>query len=116
MTLLNNKGYLKNTRKELRNNSTKAEKYLWEYLKGSQLGGFKFRRQHSIGRYILDFYCPKLKVSIELDGEIHNQREEYDNIRTKYIEACGIHEIRFSNQEVLDNIETILQKLKIYIK
>ncbi len=68
MTELNNKKYLKSTRKDLRNNPTSAEKILWEHLKGSNFYGYKFRRQHSIGRYILDFYCPELKISIELDG------------------------------------------------
>ncbi|MDD2871934.1 MAG: DUF559 domain-containing protein, partial [Candidatus Gracilibacteria bacterium] len=78
MTLLNNKIRLKVTRKELRNNCTESEKYLWNYLKGSKFHGLKFRRQHSIDRYIVDFYCTKYKIAIEIDGNVHIERQEYD--------------------------------------
>jgi very-short-patch-repair endonuclease len=72
---LNNKPILKNYRKGLRNNMTEAEIVLWKYLKGSQLDGKKFRRQHSFGNYILDFYCAPLKLAIELDGASHFTEE-----------------------------------------
>jgi len=68
---LNNINYLKDTRKYLRNNLTEAESLLWEVLKGKKLAGRKFRRQHSIGYYIVDFYCPSEKLIIELDGQHH---------------------------------------------
>ena len=58
-------------RKELRNNMTKAEKILWEYLKNKKLEGYKFRRQYSVDSFIIDFYCPKVKLGIEVDGEVH---------------------------------------------
>ena len=112
MTILNNQNRLKNTRKILRNNSTETEKILWWYLKWSKFLWLKFRRQHSIWRYILDFYCPKLKLSIEVDWEIHNERKEYDNIRTEYINAVWIKEIRFTNEEILKNIEETLKNIE----
>lgn len=80
---LNNRKYLKEFRKELRNNATKAESQLWKTLQKSQLEGRKFRRQHSIGNYIVDFYCPKEKLIVELDGQVHDNimNEEYDTKR-----------------------------------
>ena len=77
---INNVVYLKNTRKQLRNNPTKAEQVLWKYLKNKQIKGYKFRRQHSVGNYILDFYCPALKLCIEIDGDSHftDEGKNYD--------------------------------------
>ncbi len=69
--MLHNRKYLKENRKMLRSNLTPAEAELWKHLKSSQLYGRKFRRQHSIGNFILDFYCPSEKLAIELDGQIH---------------------------------------------
>lgn len=112
---INNKSALKVTRRKLRNNSTKAELFLWKYLQKSQLDWLKFRRQHSIGRYILDFYCPKLKLSIELDWSIHEDRVEYDSIRTDFLKSCWVYEIRFTNNEVLENIDLTILKLKQFI-
>ncbi len=112
---INNKSALKVTRKKLRNNSTKAELFLWKYLQKSQFEGLKFRRQHSIDRYILDFYCPKLKISIELDGEIHNLTKDYDKLRTQFLYSYWITEIRFTNNEILENIDITLEKLKKFI-
>lgn len=71
MSKLHNRKHLKDFRKELRNNSTKAESRLWKVLRKRQLEGRKFRRQHSIGNYIVDFYCPEEKLIVELDGAIH---------------------------------------------
>ena len=68
--MIHNRPVLKSRRKELRNNSTSAEKLLWGMLQHSNLGGYKFRRQHSVGAYILDFYCPSEKLAVELDGAI----------------------------------------------
>ncbi|GAB3766895.1 hypothetical protein GCM10028817_50940 [Spirosoma pomorum] len=70
---LNNLKILKPVRQALRNDATEAEKRLWQYLKGSQLDGRKFRRQHSVGLFILDFYCPGERVAVELDGIVHDQ-------------------------------------------
>ena len=105
---------LKIYRKALRNHSTAAEAILWRCLKHSQVGGLKFRRQHSIGNYIMDFYCPSLKLAIELDGNIHNDRavHEYDEARTRFLEENEITVMRFDNEHVYHYsghiIETIL--------
>ncbi len=102
----------------LRTQRTKTEILLWEELRAKRLGGFKFRQQHPFGRFVLDFYCHSEKLSIEIDGEIHkeNDNEEYDALRTKILKEEGIEEIRFTNQEVLNDLEEvtykILQKLK----
>ena len=85
-------------RKLLRNNSTPAECELWNYLKGRKISDLKFRRQHSIDNYILDFYCPQLKLAIELDGEYHIYNEEHDNLRDKKLDSWhNNHSIRESN-------------------
>ena len=108
-----NRKYLKEKRKHLRNNSTGAEILLWTYLKQSQLKGIKFRRQQSIGNYIVDFYCPEEKLAIELDGEFHFDEEVkiYDRERTNYINKLGIKVLRFENQEVLYNLENVLKSI-----
>lgn len=116
MTVLNNINRLKSTRKQLRNNCTQSEEILWKYLQSSQLLWLKFRRQHSIWRYILDFYCPKLKLWIELDGEIHNDRQEYDTIRTEFLEVCSVMIIRFTNDQIEKDLVTTLDILQKYIK
>jgi very-short-patch-repair endonuclease len=104
---------IKEKRQNLRNNMTETEKKLWKYLKNEQLG-IKFRRQHSIGHYIADFYCPEKKMVIEIDGSQHYTEDglEYDKIREEYMTALGIKTIRFSNSDVTTNIEGILILLK----
>lgn len=110
---IHNKKYLKEKRKQLRNNSTEAEILLWLELKQSKLKGRKFRRQHSIGNYIVDFYCPSEKLAVELDGEIHFQEEQikYDKNRDTYINSLGIRVIRFENQDVIYGIEEVLKQI-----
>jgi very-short-patch-repair endonuclease len=97
-------------RKSLRNNPTEAERKLWQYLKGKQLSGVKFRRQYSVDTYILDFYAPKLKLAIEVDGATHFTPEEkyYDENRAKYLEGFGIKILRFTNEDIYENTEGIL--------
>jgi very-short-patch-repair endonuclease len=99
--------------RELRQVSTKAEKLLWEELRNKKLNGLKFRRQHPLGKYIADFYCHEKKLVIELDGAIHDKKEnkEYDKSRTFEIEALGICVIRFKNDEVETNIDIVLSKI-----
>ncbi len=89
---------------------TKAEIVLWSKLKGKQLNGLKFRRQCSINNYIVDFYCPELKLAIEIDGDVHayNSRIVYDKKRQKEIEALGIKVLRYTNNDVIQNIEGVL--------
>ena len=113
-----NKKELKPRRKELRNNSTYAEVYFWQQVKGRQLEGRKFRRQTSIGPFVVDFYCPEEKLVVELDGEVHFNEEaiKYDKERTEYIETLGLRVIRFENNEVLKNTEFVLNKIKACFK
>jgi very-short-patch-repair endonuclease len=104
-----NKSSTLEKRKELRKNQTEPEKQLWQYLRNEQLG-VKFRRQHSIGEYIADFYCQKLKLVIEIDGDSHftNEAIEYDKIRTTFFNSLGIDVIRFTNEDVMKNIEGVI--------
>ena len=109
----NNLPKLKLRRKVLRNHSTSAEATLWTLLKGRQLGNYKFRRQHSIGNYILDFYCPKKKPAIELDGQVHLEPEqaEKDIARTNYLNEKGITVIRIENKNVFTNTQAVLDHI-----
>jgi len=97
----------------LRNNMTKSEKVLWEQLKYKKLNGIKFRRQHPIDRYIVDFYSHKYKLVIELDGEIHLKKEvvKKDIEREKELVNFGLKVIRFKNEEVLNNIDNVLSEI-----
>jgi len=105
-------GFLK--AKELRNNMTLPEKLLWEELKDNKFLGYKFRRQHPIGIYIVDFYAHKLKLVIEVDGQYHEkpEQENLDKERTIFIEFNGLKVIRFTNEEVLVHVKTVIQKIK----
>jgi very-short-patch-repair endonuclease len=111
---LNNLNYLKTNRKALRSNLTPAEAGLWKLLQGSKLDGKKFRRQHSVGNYILDFYCPSQKLAIELDGAGHFTEEGIakDEERTKYLNECGIKVIRFENKLVFDKTDWVIDEIK----
>jgi very-short-patch-repair endonuclease/restriction endonuclease S subunit len=111
---LNNLPHLKTFRQELRNHLTPAEAKLWTMLKGKQLDGRKFRRQHSVGNYILDFYCPAEKLAIELDGEVHNsaQAAEYDRERDLFLAHTGIKVIRFENKVVFQNPDGLLAEIR----
>jgi very-short-patch-repair endonuclease len=109
---LNNLKELKPLRKQLRNDSTVSESKLWTLLKNSQLNGRKFRRQHSIDRYILDFYCPCEKLAVELDGSAHRQQEEYDQQRDLFLASYGIKVLRFKNSSVLHRPFELLEEIK----
>lgn len=108
--------YLKTFRRELRNNLTPAEAALWKMLKGKQLEGRKFRRQHSVGNYILDFYCPSEQIAIELDGQGHFEatQAEYDRERDLFLNHYGIRVLRFENKWVWDNPEGLLDTVRGY--
>jgi very-short-patch-repair endonuclease len=95
---------------ELRKNQTPQEVILWAHLRGAQLG-FKFKRQHSVGPYILDFYCPDKKLAVELDGSQHIENKEYDQERTNYLLVLEIQTIRFWNNEVNTNINGVIQEI-----
>jgi very-short-patch-repair endonuclease len=116
--LLYNRVPLKFRRKELRNGSTPAEIKLWSMLQHSNLGGYKFRRQHSVGFYILDFYCPSERLAIELDGDSHftDDAIEYDRERTAYLNALNIKVVRFLNTDVYENLNGVCEKILEEIK
>jgi len=105
---------LKTFRRELRNNLTPAEAKLWSLINNRQVLGRKFRRQHSVGPYILDFYCPEEKLAIELDGQGHFNfsAEEYDAERTAFLNTYGILVLRFENKEVFEQTEGVLETVK----
>jgi len=86
---------------------------LWLRIKNKQLKGYKFRRQYSIGNYVVDFYCQELKLAVEVDGDSHYNEAsiEYDKAREKYLQKFGIRIIRFSNEEVKDNIDGVLERI-----
>jgi very-short-patch-repair endonuclease len=99
-----------NSRK-LRKNMTEAETLLWSKIRGDQLG-FRFRRQHSLTPYIADFYCYESRLIIEVDGGQHNDNQ-LDVVRDKFFETQGIQVLRFWNNEVLENIEGVVQKIAL---
>ena len=101
----------KDFRKALRSNMTPAEATLWRALKGKGAGGLKFRRQQGIGPFILDFYCPKYRIGIELDGASHDNKFEYDVERTAYLHEQGIRLLRFSNQQVFTSMQGVLAEI-----
>jgi len=100
--------------KQMREQMTRAESRLWAALKGKQLMGIKFRRQHPVQLYIVDFYCHQLKLVIELDGGYHatEEQKKLDAERTEALENTGLHVMRFTNDEVLSEIDTVLRKIK----
>ena len=108
---IHNEKRLKIIRRSLRNDSTSAEATLWQGLKKRQLQGRKFRRQHSIGPYVVDFYCPTEKLAVELDGEAHNDpgREEYDAEREAFLRKQDIRIVRFENRAVFEDVEVVLE-------
>jgi very-short-patch-repair endonuclease len=110
---LNNLPNMKSFRKNLRHNMTPAEAKLWGLLKHKSIGK-KFRRQFSIGKYVLDFYCHESKLAIELDGEGHWQDAQilHDEKRTQFLEKQGICVLRFENKIVWDNSEWLLSEIK----
>jgi len=85
---------------------------LWQEVRGKKIGNVRFHRQYSVGPYILDFFCPAFRLAIELDGEQHKDLKEYDAEREFFLKGQDIITIRFWNREVVDDIESILQKIK----
>lgn len=95
----------------------KGEVILWKKLKGGQMG-YKFRRQHSIGGYVVDFYCPELHLAIEVDGRTHDYHDQiiYDKERQKYIEALGIKVLRFYSEEIFKNLNNVIERIYCFCK
>ncbi|MEG9327288.1 endonuclease domain-containing protein [Salinimicrobium catena] len=111
---IHNKKSLELYRKKLRNHSTPEEAFLWKYLQQKKLEGRKFRRQHSILNFIVDFYCPEEKLIIELDGQYHmnSTAEEKDAARTRKMEELGFKVLRFENRSVFENLDWVLEEIK----
>jgi len=109
-----NKTNLKKKRQYLRNNATSAESLLWEELRKRKLLDLKFRRQYSVNKYILDFYCPEKHLAVELDGEVHisQERKIQDKIRNQYLLTVGIKTIRFKNEMILENVNSVVEIIK----
>ena len=104
---------LKSRRRDLRASLTPAESLLWHHLQRSKLQGRKFRRQHSVGPFVLDFYCPSERLAVELDGTTHDHRVEVrrDVLRTTYLAATGVRVIRFENQDVVRDPDGVLASI-----
>jgi len=113
MVKIFNRNTEKAKRKSLRKEMPPAEVALWQYLRDRQANGHKFRRQYSVDRYILDFYCPSAKLAIELDGDSHfsDSASQSDEVRQKTIENLGIRFLRFTNQDVYENLDGIFEKI-----
>ena len=103
--------------KDLRTTSTQAEQKLWSFLRNRQLKGKKFRRQHAIAGFVLDFYCNECKLAIELDGNFHNNKEakDYDKARTAALNEFSITVIKFWNDDVMKNIEIVLKRIEEHL-
>jgi len=99
--------------KELRGNETESEKLFWEQISNNKLG-VKFRRQHPLKWFIADFYCHQAKLIIELDGDVHLDKlqKEYDEGREAELKKLGLKVLRFTNEEIIDNIENVVEIVK----
>jgi very-short-patch-repair endonuclease len=113
MTRVFNKTDEKTKRKMLRKNMPRAEVILWSKLKDKGLKGYKFRRQYSVDKFVIDFYCPKLKLAIEIDGDSHfiEGADISDRERQAIIESFGITFLRFTNKEIYENVDGVLEKI-----
>ena len=115
---VSNSKRLKELRRTLRNNPTPAESELWKHLKADKLDGLRWRRQFSVEDYILDFYCPSIRLCIELDGNEHftMQGDTADFDRTEILHSKGIKVLRFENREIWEGIERVLEHIRNEIK
>ena len=118
MNKIHNHKYLEERRKELRKSLTSAEATLWKYLQRKQLKGRKFRRQHRIENYIVDFYCASENLIVELDGAIHLDfaQQNYDEERTKKLEALGFKINRFENKLIFERLNEVLDEISSNFK
>jgi len=109
---------LKSRRRELRKEPTAAENLLWQNLRATRFDGAKFRRQYSIGRYVVDFFCPACNLAIELDGQPHLDvmRAEYDAERRRFLEGQGVKILRFENRVLFENLEGVLEAIRAAIR
>jgi very-short-patch-repair endonuclease len=102
---------MKTLARQMRHEPTRAEDHLWQQLRNRRHFNVKFRRQHVIERFIVDFYCAEAELIVEVDGSIHDYTQEEDAIRQEFLESLGLRVLRFTNGEVLLNIEAVLQRI-----
>lgn len=112
MTTLYNRKSEKQKRRSLRNNATYSEKLLWLSLRRRAVEGVRFLRQYSIDYFVIDFYSPEIHLAIEIDGDSHIGKEEYDDMRQKFIESLFIKVIRFKDEEVRSNPDKVVEAIK----
>jgi very-short-patch-repair endonuclease len=103
---------LKPLAREMRHEPTEAENRLWQVVRRHQIANSHFRRQHAIERFIVDFYCDAAKLIVEVDGEIHQYTKEEDAARQDFLESLGLRVLRFSNQEVLSKLDTVIENIR----
>ena len=118
MKYLYNNEKLKTLRQKLRNDMPKPEQVLWYWLRGKRLNGYKFRRQYGIGSFVLDFYCPELRLAIEIDGDSHfidDKAKVYDKNRQKFLASQNITVIRFTNIEISESIDGVIDKISKHL-
>ena len=108
----------KEYRQLLRKEATPSERIIWKRLQKRQIDGYKFRQQHGMGPYVLDFYCPELRLCIEIDGDIHDlpENKKKDSERTIFLNQNKIEVIRFTNEEIAENIDDVINSIKEKIK
>lgn len=102
--------------RDMRHEPSKAENVLWQVLRNRQMCGLKFRRQHVLASFILDFYCVETKLVIEVDGDSHAEQVEYDQQRTAWLESQGCRVIRFTNFDVLENLSGVIETIQTMCK
>jgi len=116
MTKIFNKTKEKEKRRRLRNNPTYTEKVLWLSLRKRQILGVRFLRQYGVNYFVIDFYAPKIKLAIEVDGSSHIGKEEYDAERQKYIESFDIKMIRFTDEQVMGNTNNVVKSIEVIVE
>jgi very-short-patch-repair endonuclease len=115
---VSNRKDLKAVRQGLRSSGTSSEAVLWKCLSGNKLDGRKFRRQHTVGPFVLDFYCPSERLCVEVDGGAHHDPTSSinDQSRDEYLTAMGIRVLRIENKEVIDDLEGVKDVIRSYFK
>jgi very-short-patch-repair endonuclease len=116
MTKIFNKKTEKEKRRKLRNKPTHSEKVLWLSLRKKQIHNVRFLRQYSVNYFVLDFYAPKIKLAIEVDGSSHIGKEDYDATRQKYIESFKIKVIRFTDEQVFGNVNNVIEEIESVVE
>jgi very-short-patch-repair endonuclease len=102
---------LKPIARQMRRYSTSAENRLWQRLRNRQILGFRFRRQHPLDRFILDFYCSEAQLAIEIDGPVHRYTQQEDLVRQQFLKTQGLQMLRFTNEEVHNSLDSVLEQI-----